>query len=374
MERELFRALRDSSAVRPSAKEVKEALAFCNAVKPLFPKVKVVLDVAGGHGALAAVFLILHRSVERAVVIDPFEAPAGKRGILTAWGKYLSRRREDHENYIKERLRTAVAASIEEQDEKTASRSTTAPDAVATTPTALQPPDGEELVCQAVTEDSAKESAGSDHDQHPDCALRYRHEDLHTGLPDELATLLNKHTTEDDFAVHPSEILVVACHACQHLTDDTIDIAQSFGVHVAVMPCCHRDRTQGQRWKSTARHLADTFLGEQSGMMGEGGKSEDKKVRRTKNDQLFGTVTDLLTAGRMQVGGKSAGVRYDVRMRFINENITPQNRILVGTALSLAEEESSTMADTKKRQHAERQLSAAYRAAHKSKASVKERP
>lgn len=31
-------------------------------------------------------------------------------------------------------------------------------------------------------------------------------------------------------------VLVVACHACQHLAEEVLDIAARFGAHVCVMP------------------------------------------------------------------------------------------------------------------------------------------
>jgi hypothetical protein len=38
-----------------------------------------------------------------------------------------------------------------------------------------------------------------------------------------------------------SEVAVVACHACSHLTDAIVEICISHGVDFAVMACCHRD-------------------------------------------------------------------------------------------------------------------------------------
>jgi hypothetical protein len=40
-------------------------------------------------------------------------------------------------------------------------------------------------------------------------------------------------------------VLVVACHACQFLTDDVLAIAEECQVQVAVMPCCQKDGTRG---------------------------------------------------------------------------------------------------------------------------------
>ena len=58
--------------------------------------------------------------------------------------------------------------------------------------------------------------------------LRYRHECLRTGLRKELETIL--FGTENPPL--PTNVLVTACHACQHLTDETMQIAAEYGVNV----------------------------------------------------------------------------------------------------------------------------------------------
>lgn len=57
--------------------------------------------------------------------------------------------------------------------------------------------------------------------------LKYRHECLRTALGDELESILNGNDKPKS-----TDILVVACHACQHLTDETMKIATEFGVNV----------------------------------------------------------------------------------------------------------------------------------------------
>lgn len=61
--------------------------------------------------------------------------------------------------------------------------------------------------------------------------LKYRHECLRTGLRDELDTILYG-KRNDGVAISPTNVLVVACHACQHLTDETMQIASEYGVNV----------------------------------------------------------------------------------------------------------------------------------------------
>ncbi len=77
-------------------------------------------------------------------------------------------------------------------------------------------------------------------------ALRYRHECLRTALPAELARARAHRADKNDGSDGPSrsspsespsaisvgplcDVLVVACHACQHLTDEVCTIAAAFG-------------------------------------------------------------------------------------------------------------------------------------------------
>ena len=215
LEKRLFHALHQTIH-SPSIKEFKECFAFQNAIRSSFASKRghgvewdVVIDVAGGHGALAALFLIL-TSAKKAVVVDP--AMVGGGGVERAWKK----------------------------------------------------------------------------DFFPQKELVYRIECLRTGLPSELETALTITT--------PQRILVVACHACQHLSEETLHIGARFGVHVAVMPCCQKDLTEGSSWKQTSKNLSIPI----------------------------GPTMDLLLAGKMM-----ASEEYTVRMKLIDAKITPQNRIII---------------------------------------------
>ena len=174
----------------------------------------MVIDVAGGHGALAALLLILS-SAKEAVVVDP-AVVGGRRGVQRAWGAFYS-----HQE------------------------------------------------------------------------LRYRDECLRTGLPAELDVALD--------ATAQTRVLVVACHACQHLSEEVVEIASSRGVQVAVMPCCQKDHSR--RWKA---------LGKQLGLG-------------------IGPLMDLLLAGRATSTqcGRAAGVAYGVKVKLIDAKITPQNRLIM---------------------------------------------
>ena len=248
MERRLFHALHQSGVNTPDIKEFKEAFAFLNAVRSAFRKSKqsfdLVIDVAGGHGALGALFL-LTTTIPQAVVIDP----ARVGSVRKAWEPFL---------------------------------------------------------------------------QHKE--LRFRHECLRTGLPAEIENALQEKN------IPPSRILVVACHACQHLSDETLAIATAFGVHAAAMPCCQRDTSPGGSWKATSKNLG-----------------------------LPVAVTmDLLLAGKyMGVPG------YDVRMKSIDGSITPQNRIILCKKTTVVG--NSTAATTRNDAAHEKLLKVYERAHHEAK-------
>ena len=224
LEKRLFHELHRKNIRSPSIKEFNECWAFSNTVRSHFKRgdFDVVIDVAGGQGCLAALFLIL-ASAKRAVVIDPAEV--GQNSVDKAWHGFY---------------------------------------------------EGKDLI--------------------------YRHECLRTALGDELDKTLN------EMGVPPSRILVVACHACQHLSDETLEIVCNYGVHAAVMPCCQKD-LDGSSWKALGKRLGINFA----------------------------SLMDILMAGKVMAWntGKEAGVSYQVRMKAIDEKITPQNRIILCKALTL---------------------------------------
>lgn len=152
--------------------------------------------------------------------------------------------------------------------------------------------------------------------------LRYRHEGLQTGLPAELAGATKR-------GVPPDRILVVACHACQHLSDETLQIACRHGSHVAVMPCCQRDLSPGSVWKTVAKSLGIPME----------------------------IVMDILLAGKaMSWFSKTS---YDVRMKVLERSSTPQNRLIICRVdASMAAHRQESMAA------AENKLDKAYHRAH----------
>ena len=275
LEQRLFHAVHGKRVKSPSVKEFKECWAFCNVVRKSLankqqdisssgmcknpirgrqPTWDVIIDVAGGHGALAALFLICS-GVQFAVVVDP--ARVGSDSVERAWSSFFR----------------------------------------------------------------------------PDQQLMYRNECLRTGLPQEIKDALT--WTE------PHRILVVACHACSHLTEEVFDISTRYGVHVAAMPCCQKDFSPGRCWKSSSQQLG---IG-------------------------IPVTIDLLQCGRIMGLGT-----YDVRMKMIDPKITPQNRIILCRPLqSLDDVESSGRSLAKMRSDGSRQakidaaharLEQAYKKAH----------
>ena len=170
LEQRLYHELHVKRIQNPSIKEFKESWTFANAVRSFLKdedRMDYVIDVAGGHGALAALFLLLVPHCHSAIVIDPAQSTGGKKGVREAWSQFWS------------------------------------------------------------NENDTNSGATAKKD------LRYRHECLRTGLRKELDCILQK--------AKSTSVTVVACHACQHLTDETLQIAAEYGVNVAVMPCCQKD-------------------------------------------------------------------------------------------------------------------------------------
>ena len=264
LEKKLFHALHDNHIHNPSIKEFKESWNFANSVRSFLKEGKRmthVLDVAGGHGALAALFLLLVPECESATVIDPAFVK-GEVGVKDAWSDYWG-----------------------------------------------------------------------------DKSLKYRHECLRTGLRKELDKILQNNNQN----ISPTNVLVVACHACQHLTDETLEIASDYGVNIAVMPCCQKDHKGS--WKGLSKSL--------------GNKSSNSQGTASLS---FGTIMDLLTAGKMMAWntGLQANVEYVVKMKLMDSAITLQNRIIMCKSMHRKDDNCKD----KEREAAHHRLALAYRRAH----------
>eukprot|EP00438_Fugacium_kawagutii_P010222 Skav234254 [mRNA] locus=scaffold1464:683874:685073:- [translate_table: standard] len=102
----------------------------------------------------------------------------------------------------------------------------------------------------------------------------------------------------DKEEVDPSEVMLVACHACSLLSDELIRECVRCQVEFAIMPCCHGEESRkGMMMLNTAKNL----------------------------DLEHGLLIDIARLGVIE---ESPG--YKASMKRIDEDITPQNRILIG--------------------------------------------
>jgi hypothetical protein len=131
-----------------------------------------------------------------------------------------------------------------------------------------------------------------------DAALPPSHALLHEVMVEDWPRLANRVTFEpvpfESFAVAASDV-VVSSHACGALTDSVLDLAISARARVAVVPCCHDHRRCAS--------------GDLSGWM---------------TDDL---AIDAVRAMRLQKHG------YRIWTKMIPSEITPRNRLLVGSPL-----------------------------------------
>lgn len=98
--------------------------------------------------------------------------------------------------------------------------------------------------------------------------------------------------------VDASQVMVVACHACSLLSDELIRECVECKVEFAIMPCCQGEESRkGMMMLNTAKNL----------------------------NIPHGTLIDIARLGVIE-----ASPGYKATMKRIDENITPQNRILIG--------------------------------------------
>lgn len=186
----------------PKAKELHESFAFFKAIDkelrglPQREPWPVVIDVAGGHGILAALVLIYGRA-RRAVVVDPHR-PQNAESLLKAWAPFLAQ---------------ASAASG-------ASGAAAGADAVAGA-SGEHPAPHLPIHGAPAPRERASPVSG---------APEYLQEDLRTALPRLLAA-------------ERGRVLVLACHACAHLTEQIVAACAArrpLAADFCVMPCCQR--------------------------------------------------------------------------------------------------------------------------------------
>lgn len=269
LEERLFHALHNKNSSltistphipKPSKKEFKEAWSFANTTHSFYKNesIDLVLDVAGGHGTIAALFLAL-TDAKKAVVIDP--ADVGGGSVQECWGEFYKGK-----------------------------------------------------------------------------SLEFRQEYPQTGLRTELDRVLMPLLQRRNAAgMDPKRILVVACNTNQHLADETLEIACSYGVNVTVMPCCKKDPTDRSSFEEFSKQVGIDIS----------------------------MLMDILTAGKAMSwnNGQDADVQYQVRMKTIDEPNTPQNRLI----LCKASERAKSGHEVKRVQDAHRRYETAYKRAHGNK-------
>eukprot|EP00927_Polykrikos_kofoidii_P034485 TRINITY_DN29259_c0_g1_i1.p1 TRINITY_DN29259_c0_g1~~TRINITY_DN29259_c0_g1_i1.p1 ORF type:complete len:366 (-),score=43.42 TRINITY_DN29259_c0_g1_i1:108-1205(-) len=228
LELRLWAAWKQIVGPRPIAKEIKECLAFYRETRNLFGRKRLVVDAAGGHGALALAFTA-GRSAESAIVADMY-TPSSFESMHAAW------------------IPSPLPSPLED--------------------------DGPTLQTRA----------------------NVKREEVDLRNVEWLQTLLMR------VDVSPSDCAVVACHACGPLADEIIRTCLDARVNFAVMPCCHGER---------------------------GGRGDNvKRVAQTLG------VPREVTYDLMRVGAIDATPGYVARLRTIDPEITPVNRIVVGLLAS----------------------------------------
>jgi len=145
----------------------------------------------------------------------------------------------------------------------------------------------------------------------PDAVLRYIESPLQSALP----SLVNSE----------KDVVVVACHACQHLSAEVARQCIAACRDFAVMPCCHKDPHGEMKHAAAALQMP------------------------------LGAVMDVALIGTIQAAGHRASLRT------IDPTITPQNRVLIGLC---SQTEARTPMSTSLEEREER-MEEAYIRAHR---------
>ena len=282
LETKLYWSLRrHETHPKPAEKEVREAFAFFKKSEKILGRKRLVVDVCGSHGLIAALF-VAYGKAHTATVLDIVQ-PASFHQIRQAWAPWLETKPaeapsvEGAHTGAGYRVQGAEAEDGAQTDDGAAAGSHIGAAAA-----------GSHNVGAAGTHGSEDAAEHNNVEIAPgNCErLQFVVADFKVALPE----LLSRYA--------PSEVAVVACHACTHLSDAIVSTCIAAGVDFAVMPCCQRDLlTQGQ--------------------MGLVAKS-----LRIKESEAI----DIARMGGILARG------YDCRWRTIDAAITPQNRLLIGMA------------------------------------------
>jgi hypothetical protein len=276
LEERIWGAFLDSPRPRPPEKELQEALAFLKKIdRSLTKKYNVVhaVDVCGGHGLVAMLLLIMGKA-KKCYVLD-LQFPPSAACLLKAF--------------------TAAGLLRDPADVVWVKG-----DVVDTLPQVL-----DSLSTLTVTREQRKcgvECGVADGD--PSDGVGVRTEGIvgdDEGATRDISGASASVASRANVAnVKPAVNAVVGIHACNYLTDVILDAAVDAAVPVALMPCCHADRTAG------AMKQAAAVVG-----------------------ISLASVVDIARMGSLMERG------FACHMFSIPSTITPVNRILLCTPPSL---------------------------------------
>ena len=228
LEERIWGAFLDSPRPRPPEKELQEALAFLKKIdRSLTKKFNVVhaVDVCGGHGLVAMLLLIMGKA-KKCYVLD-LHFPPSAACLLQAF---------------------AAAGLLRDPADVLWVKG----DVVDTLPQVL-----DSLSALTVTREQRKggvEYGVADGDPNDGVGVgTERNVGDDEGATREIsgasASVASKATVAN---VKPAVNAVVGIHACNYLTDVILDAAVDASVPVALMPCCHADRTAGAMKQAAA--------------------------------------------------------------------------------------------------------------------------
>ena len=229
----LWRAWKLSPRPRPKTKELKECFAFVDRTERILKRRTLIIDIAGGHGALGMAFKV-HRNMVRSkkttelkVIIGDLHGPGSYHNLKRAW--------------------------LPEEEEQ-----------------------------------------GLTNVHHKMIDIRDR------------GWLLQILKSEN---IKPTDCGVVGCHVCNALSDEVIDECLKAHVEFCIMGCCH------------------------------GSTSQQGILIKTSAKELGVSLGMLVDTARFGVIANSKG--YMAKIRTIDANITPENRILIGVYDDQNEEEKA---------------------------------
>ena len=192
LRKKLWYEWKQSPRPRPKTKELKETFAFVSRTERLLKHKKLIIDAAGGHGALGMAFKLHQNNIEK-IIIGDLHCPESFATLKRAWFP----------------LESSTSATNNEE-KKTSS-------------TFIEHPN-------------------------PTSFIEHRKIDLR-----DRGWLIKLLKSEN---IDPTECGVVGCHVCNALSDELIDECLNAKVEFCIMGCCHGSTSkQGKAIKQSAKEL-----------------------------------------------------------------------------------------------------------------------